>query len=491
VVARTVAGLHEVASGERIDGFGVGERLHEGGMARLYRATHPRHRLPMVIKVPRLGPDAPLTALTAFENELRILERVHGPHVPRLIAAGAVDRAPYLVLEHLARDDYARAAVEAPLPLERVRTLGVALCRAVHELHRQNVIHLDINPRNIRMRANGEAVLIDYGLAHHAGLPDLIDIAYGEQEGTVPYIAPEQVRHVRSDSRSDLYAIGGMLYLYATGHYAFGRPNLLSLTRRLHDVPLPPRRHVPDLPAWLQELILRLLEIRPEERYATAREVGYLLSHPQAVPVTARGRRTSRSSAWTRTKLWLRSLYEVFEEPAPARPYERLSTAPHVLVALDLDRSSAALQQALRNAVRKFVRGEPEAYITCVSVVSGTAEESAGGETGEGPNQLVAMRHWAQPLRIRPERVFFHLATGDPAVAILEYARAHLIDYVVLGARSNPRRRVLGGVAARVAEEAPCSVIVVRSRREGAREPSTGDAGARGSARARSASRGP
>jgi nucleotide-binding universal stress UspA family protein len=446
----------------------------------------------MVIKVPRLDPGAPLTALTAFENELRILERVHGPHVPRLIAAGTVDQTPYLVLEYLERDDYARAAAEAPVTVERLRALGVGLCRAVHELHRQNVIHLDLNPRNVRVRANGEAVLIDFGLAHHASLPDLIDVAYGEQEGTVPYIAPEQVRHVRSEHRSDLYAIGAILYLYATGHYPFGRPNLLSLTRRLHDAPVPPRRHVPDLPPWLQEVILRLLEIRPEDRHATAREVAYLLSHPDAVPATPRGRRTSRPSVWTRAARWVRSLYEVFDEPPPARPYERLSTAPHVLVALDLDRSSVALQQALRNAVRKFVRGEPQAYITCLSVLSpAAAAENAGDETGEAPGRLVSMRHWAQPLRIPAERVFFHLATGTPANAILEYARAHLIDYIVLGARSDPGRRMLGGVAARVAADAPCSVIVVRSRREGARESATGAARARGSARGRSASRGP
>lgn len=489
MATRAAQALHEVAPGERVDGFAVGERLHEGGMARLYRVTHPRHRLPMVIKIPRLEPGAPLSALTAFENELRILERVHGPHVPRLIASGSVERAPYLVLEYLECDDYVRAAAEAPLPVERIRALGIALCRAVHELHRQNVIHLDLNPRNVRLRTGGEAVLLDFGLAHHAALPDLIDAAYGEQEGTVPFIAPEQIGHVRSDSRSDLYAIGGMLYLYATGHYPFGRPNLLSLTRRLHDVPVPPRRLVPDLPPWLQEVILRLLEIRPQARYATAREVAYLLVHPEAVPRTARGRCTARPSAWTRAKLWLRSLYEVFDELPHPRPYERLSAAPHVLVALDLKRSSPPLQQALRNAVRKFVRGEPEAYLTCLSVVSAQAtEEGAGGETGEGPNRLIDMRHWAQPLRIRPERVFFHLATGEPASAILEYARAHLIDYIVLGARASPpRRHVLGGVAARVAAEAPCSVTVVRSRREGgaARRPANGGARARGAARAR------
>lgn len=454
----------ELGPGDRIAGFVLGPLLHEGGMSRLYGVTHPGYRLPLVAKVPRLGPGAPLAALAAIENEQRILERLHGPHVPRLMHAGELERTPCLVLEYVAGDAYARAVQEAPLPLERLRTLGIALCRAVHELHRQNVIHLDLNPGNVRARANGQAVLIDFGLAHHAAMPDMMDAAFGQDEGTAAYIAPEQVRHVRGDSRSDLYAIGVMLYLYATGAYPFGRPNLLSLTRRLYEPPVPPRRHVPDLPEWLQEIILRLLEVRPDDRYPTAREVAYLLAHPEAVVPTPRARRKRRPGLATRLKLRARSLYEAFDERPHQRPYERISAAPHVLLALDLAQTSEVLQQALRNAVRKFARGEPEVYVTCLNVVPAGVPPD---ETDSAGTRLVAMRHFAHPLGLRPDRVFFHLAYGDPATAIIEYARAHVIDYIIVGARGSSRlRRLLGSVSSRVVAEAPCTVITVRSRRE-------------------------
>ncbi len=459
--------LHEVRSGERIDGFEVGALLHEGGMARLYRARKRGVRVPLILKVPRLEAGAPLSALGAFENELRILERLEGPHVPRLIGYGDLRRAPYLVMEYLPGDALAAAAAAAPLPAARVAELGSALCKAVHDLHQQNVIHLDLNPHNVRNRADGTAVLIDFGIAHHATLPDLIDAAFGEAEGTTPFIAPEQVKHLRSESRSDIYAIGAILYLLATGSYPFGRPNLLSLNRRLFEPPLPPRARNPQVPAWLQEIILRCLEIRPDDRYTSAKQVAYALAHPADVHLTARAHQT-RAAGWlTRTRLWWRSLYQVFDEGEPLRPVERLSRAPHVLVALDLAQSSRGLRHALRVAVRKFARTEPHAYFTFMTVLPGAggAAEGPSGATGPVAQRLVELRNFAQSLHLPRGRAFFHVARGMPGAVISEYARHHVLDYIIMGARgSSARRRFLGSVSARVVAEAPCSVTVVRAR---------------------------
>ncbi len=454
--------LRALATGERIDGFAIGECLHEGGMARLYRVTHPHHRGPLVMKVPRLEPEAPLSALVAFENEMRILARLKGPHVPRLVATGDLRTTPYLVMEYVEGDELARAAENAPVGPERLRDLGRRLALAVHELHRQNVIHLDLNPRNVRdRRATGEMVLLDFGMAHHAALPDLLDAAFGEEEGTTPYISPEQVKHVRHESRSDIYALGAILYRLATGHYPYGRPNLLSLKKRLLRPPPPPRLYNPELPPWLQEVILRCLEIRPEDRYATAKQVAYALAHPESVPLTRRARAT-RDVPWpTRVRLWWRSLCQVFDEGAPVSPYERVSGAPHVVVALDPAQTSAALAQALANAVRKFANSEPHSYFTFLHVLPSEASVAAA-------QRLAELRHFADRLHLEPGRAFFQVMAGEePAAAILEYARTHAVDYIILGARaSSALRRYIGSVSARVVAEAPCSVTVVRSRRE-------------------------
>ncbi len=461
--------VHEMCAGERVDGYRVGELLHEGGMARLYRVRHPRSRRPLVMKVPKLGPGSPLSAWAAYENERQILARLHGLHVPRLVAAGDTRHRPYLIMEYISGDALARAAARAPIPVDELRDLGARLCRAVHDLHRQNVIHLDINPNNVRDRADGEMVLLDFGVAHHAALPDHIDVAFGEEEGTTPYIAPEQVRHVRTDPRSDIYAIGAILYHLATGHYPHGRPNLLSLKRRLFEPPPPPRLHNPDVPAWLQEVVLRCLAIRPERRYATAREVAYLLAHPEAVHLTARAHRRTRPGLLTRTRLWWRSLYEVFEDTAPRHPQEHLTRHPHVLVALDPAPTDRPLRYALRDAVRKFARSEPHAYFTFLSVVERIpeAEEDNPAPPANSPaiQCLAEMRNWAQPLHLRPERVHFQVIPGMPAAALVEYAQAHAIDHVILGAGAKAGvGRLLGSVSYRVMHQAPCSVTVVRTR---------------------------
>ncbi len=461
--------VHEVHAGERVDGYRVGELLHEGGMARLYRVRHARSHKPLVMKVPKLGPGGPLSALAAFENERQILTRLHGLHVPRLAAVGDSRHRPYLVMEYIEGDALARAAARAPIPFDELRDLGARLCRAVHDLHRQNVIHLDLNPANVRNRAGGEMVLLDFGVAHHAALPDHIDAAFGEEEGTTPYIAPEQVRHVRTDPRSDIYAIGAILYHLATGHYPHGRPNLLSLKKRLFEPPPPPRLHNPAVPAWLQEIILRCLAIRPEQRYATAREVAYQLTHPETVHLTRRAHRLTRPELLTRTRLWWRSLYEVFEDTTPRHPQEHLTRHPHVLVALDPAPTDRSLRYALRDAVHKLARSEPHAYFTFLSVVERAPEAKEDNDVSAANSPaiqcLAEMRNWAQPLHLRPERVHFHVIPGAPVPALVEYAQAHAIDHVILGTRAKAGvDRLLGSVSYRVMRQAPCSVTVVRTR---------------------------
>ena len=455
-----------IRPGVRVGRYTVGARLHEGGMANVYAVGAARARPPLVLKTPKLGLDHPLSSLMAFENEMLVLARLRGPHVPRLVASSDPRLHPYLIMERIEGDALAQAARRAPIELDELHDLGVRLCRAVQALHHQNVIHLDLNPSNVRNRANGEMVLIDFGLAHHAQLPDLHDAAFGEEEGTTPYIAPEQLHHVRSDSRSDIYAIGAILYQLATGQYPYGRPNLLSLAKRLVQSPLPPRCHRPELPAWLQEIILRCLEIRPERRFATAKEIAHLLAHPEVVHVGARGRRTRPPSWWQRLRGWQRSVFQKFDEEPP-RPYERLTTSPHVLVALDLGHCSEALGEALRRAVRRLARSEPHSYFTCLSVLPAQERAPRGAATAPDVRRQVAMRNWAQPLKLASPRLVFQVLPGDPTRAILGYARQHQVDLIVIGARaSSALRQHLGSVSAAVAAQAPCSVTVVRTRRD-------------------------
>ena len=452
--------------GTKIGRYRVGRLLHEGGMAKLYAV---QTKQPLILKVPKLGPGHPASSMVAFENELRILERLRGPHVPKFVDGGALQRSPYLLMERIEGEELARAAARAPVDLDTLRDLGIRLARAVQALHHQNVIHLDLNPNNVRNRADGTMVLIDFGLAHHAALPDLHDAAFGEEEGTTGYISPEQLHHVRTDSRSDVYAIGAILYQLATGHYPFGRPNLLSLKKRLVAPPVPPRVHRHDLPPWLQEIILRCLETKPEDRYATPKRIAHLLAHPESVPETQRAHCKKPPGIVPRLRAWVSSIFRKFDEDVPQRPYERLTTSPHVLVVLDLAHGSEPHQEALRRAVRRMSVSEPKSYFTCVSMLPAPDKEGARRRDHTAPDIAcqVMMRNWAQPLHMPRSRIVFQVLPGEPVATLLGYARRHFADHIIIGAGGNMAQdRSLGNIPATLVARASCSVNVVRTRRD-------------------------
>ena len=120
-------------------------------------------------------------------------------------------------------------------------------------------------------RPSGECVLIDFGLSHHNLLPDLLQEEFRLPYGTAPYMAPERLLGVRDDPRSDLFSLGVLLYFFTTGERPFGESETLrGMRRRLWRDPHPPRKLRPDYPPWLQEIVLRCLEIEPVWRYPTA-----------------------------------------------------------------------------------------------------------------------------------------------------------------------------------------------------------------------------
>jgi nucleotide-binding universal stress UspA family protein len=452
-----------IASGATLDGFVVGELLHQGGMALVYAARGGPADGPLVVKVPRMGFGSHPACYVFFETEQMILASLSGPHVPRLVAKGAMEDDPYIVMERIegpSLSDYAR---RAPLAPGEVARLLAATATAVHALHRQNVVHLDLKPANVRFRPGGEAVLIDFGLARHAEMPDLGGEAFHVPVGTGSYISPEQLGGVRSDPRSDIFALGVIAYQLATGAKPFGDPtSRMAMRRRLFLAPIPPRALNAAVPQWLQEVILRCLEVRAEDRYATAAQLAHDLAFPEQVPITERGRRLTRPGMLRGFARWLGSRGAAAEVPST-----HLSRSPHLLVAIDLEHGDEALAAAMRNAVTRAVAAEPGLRVTVMSVVrTELFAEDASSEIAHAQyvDSLVALRHWAAPLRLSAERLRFHVAEGtDPAHLLLAYAAAHQVDRIIMGARGASRlRRYLGSVSSRVVAEAACSVSVIR-----------------------------
>ncbi len=454
--------------GTQIDAYRVQEKLREGGMAVLYRVAAIDGGEAGLLKIPKLEFGNHPACYAGFEVEQMILGRVAGPHVPRLLASGESDCGPYLVMENISGRSLAAFAADAPLPATEVARLGAALASALHDLHRQEVVHHDIKPSHAILREDGQATLIDFGLAFHGHLPDLAEAESDKPLGTIAYISPEQIAGVRGDPRSDVFSLGAILYLLATGRLPFGEPTGMGgLRRRLYVDPLPPRRIIHDLPEWLQEIILHCLEVHTEARYATAAQVAHDLTHPDQVALTERGRRMKRAGPLVAARRWLAAL----SAPPPVHkpPTAYLALAPHVLVAVDTACNSEALFQALRDATRRTIGGEQHWRVSCVSVLEPSllTEQEDGAEIMRGLHlqRLVELHHWAQPLGLPQERLRFHVLEGsDVPARLIDYARASHADHIIIGARgSSGLRRFLGSVSARVAAEAPCTVTVVRA----------------------------
>lgn len=460
--------VERIEAGAVVDGFTVEERIHAGGMALIYRVTRPGSAAPLVMKVPRLGPGEPATSVISYEVEETLLSALKGPHVPRLVAAGDLAHHAYLVMELVEGRSLTEWVKRAPLPADEVARLGAALATAAHDIHLQEAIHLDLKPSNVLVRPGGEAVLIDFGLAHHAHHPDLLAEEYRRPIGSAPYISPEQVLGVRSDPRSDLFAIGVILYELATGKLPFGSPSTAAgLRQRLYRDPTPPRALVPSVPDWLQEVIFRCLEPDARDRYASAAQLALDLSNPDQVAVGERGRRRKRSGPVAVMRRYIRA---AGLEPADlGAPSDQLSGAPIVLVAVATQHGNEALFQALREATRRIMGARERVRIACVTVIRPVPELGTSSEADTAARnrvkQLVALRHWIEPLQIPAGRVSFHvLESGDPPGALLEYARANQVDQIVIGAPPPdvPLRGLVQTVATKVALEAPCTVTLVR-----------------------------
>ena len=483
--------MKALAAGAVLDGFRVGELLHTGGMAHIHAVTYADGRctpFPMVMKVPRMAPGDGAETIVGFEVEHQILQALTGPHVPRLVAVGELAATPYIVMEHVPGQTLQHwldqlPGQRQPLSAQTLAALGAAVATAAHALHLQNAAPLDLKPANVIVRppcdaaaiaaaeadpsATLQAVLLDFGLSYHAHLPDLLAEEMRPAIGSPAYMAPEQVVGVRGDPRSDIFAIGVLLYELATGKLPFGAPTTHGgLRQRLWATPAPLRQHRPDLPPWLQEVVLRCLEPDAAQRYPSAAHLAFDLSHPGEVRVGERGQRTRGASLVTHVKRWVRAAGEQYHpSPLPAR---QIAQVPIVMVAVPHHDVTDATLQSLRDAVARSVGIRPGARLAVVTVVSpadSSSGDAAHSETALQRQMLAMLKRWAKPLPLDGHQVSFHaLEDGDPAAAILRYASTHNVSMIVMGAATHglPLQRFIATVPIKVAIHAPCTVTLVK-----------------------------
>jgi serine/threonine protein kinase len=467
--------MKRLTEGTELDGFRIGACLHAGGMAHIYQVTYADARpapFAMVMKVPRMTAGDGAENIVGFEVEHQILQVLHGTHVPRFVAAGDLVHLPYLVMEHVQGLTLQQLMDTHTLHKTRaevtdIARLGAAIARAAHSLHQQNTCHLDIKPANVLLHPDGHAVLLDFGLSCHAHYPDLLAEELRLAVGSPAWIAPEQVVGVRGDPRSDIFAMGVMLYELATAELPFGNPQTPGgMRQRLWMDPTPPRRLRDDLPPWLQEVMLRCLEPEAAKRYPSAAHLAFDLEHPEQVKVTQRGRQLQGTSFFTHLQRWFKAA-GMHYQPSPL-PSQQIEEVPIVMVAVPHHEASDATLYSLRQAVARSLGLRPGARLAVVTVISPNqtnATDNDKSETSVHRQYLSMLQQWAQPLDLEQHQTSFHvLEASDVAHALVRYAEGNHVSMIVMGAATHglQLQRFVATVPIKVAMEAPCTVILVK-----------------------------
>src|ERR1700722_365963 len=222
-----------LAPGTRLGPYEVGALLGAGGMGEVYRARDVRLDRNIAIKILTEHLSGKVEAKERFEREARAIAALSHPNICRLYDVGSQDGTSYLVMEYLAGETLADRLSKGPLPLEQVLMYAIEICEGLEQAHRSGVVHRDLKPGNVMLTKSG-AKLMDFGLAKStaAGLGGAVTSApllsaaktlseaspmsplttAGAIIGTVQYMSPEQIEGKEADGRSDLFALGAVLY---------------------------------------------------------------------------------------------------------------------------------------------------------------------------------------------------------------------------------------------------------------------------------------
>jgi eukaryotic-like serine/threonine-protein kinase len=276
-------------TGDQLDHYRIEALVARSGMASIYRGTDLRNGRQVAIKIPHPEVESDPALFDRFHREEEIGKILDHPGVMKVFADQDRSRV-YMVMEWVDGRLLRKILDEQhKLPTERALQLALRVLDALDYIHSRGVVHRDLKPENVMVDNRDNIKLIDFGIAANAKSRRLTFAKLSQTMGTPDYISPEQVKGKRGDARSDLYALGVMLYEMLTGKVPFtGENAFLIMNDRLLNNPVPPREIDPSITPELQEIIYRALERDPKNRYATARDFAGDLQHPEKVGVAVR-----------------------------------------------------------------------------------------------------------------------------------------------------------------------------------------------------------
>jgi serine/threonine-protein kinase len=269
-----------VEAGQQLDHYRLDALIAESPVTRTFRATDMRDGRLVAIKVPQPAMEADPLALDRFRREEEIGASLNHPDVKRTFHEPHRSRL-YMVLEWCEGRSLDQILKESgKLPPQRAIHIAGGVLRALEYIHQHGVVHRDLEPEHIMVDDHDHIKLIDFGVASRQGARRLTFTSLSQVLGTPDYISPEQVKGKRGDARSDLYAVGIMLWQMVMGRAPFtGRSPVAIMNARLTRNPPPIRLAEFPLAAQLQEVICRATEREPRNRYASAHEFHTDLEH--------------------------------------------------------------------------------------------------------------------------------------------------------------------------------------------------------------------
>src|SRR5262245_4842749 len=306
-----------LAGGARRGPYEAVAPLGAGGMGEVYRARDTRLDRTVAIKVLPADVASDAARHERFRREARAISRLSHPNICTLYDVGEQDGVDFLVMEYLAGETLAHRLLRGALPLEEVLRLGVELAGGLDAAHREGVIHRDLKPANVMLTPAG-AKILDFGLAKWtqpapaAAAPERLAATdpsltqSGVVIGSVQYMSPEQAEGKPADARSDLFALGAMLYEMTTGRRAFEGASASSiLAAVLTSLPPPMAELQPLTPAAFERTVKKCLAKDPAKRWQTAAdlrdELAWIQSESPARTATARASSTTAMPAARRS----------------------------------------------------------------------------------------------------------------------------------------------------------------------------------------------
>jgi serine/threonine-protein kinase len=374
--------------GKTLGRYEIVDLLGAGGMGEVYRARDTQLSRRVAIKVITAKATQSQTAIDRFEREAKTVAQLSHPNILEIHDFGRDNGIVYAVTELLEGEDLRDRMRGSMLPLSKALEIGAEVANGLAAAHSKGIIHRDIKPENIFVTSTGQVKILDFGIAGlKGGAPqEAVDLEAhtesltltGDVVGTVGYMSPEQVRGEKADPRSDIFALGCLLYEVLTGHRAFrGESSHSTMLAILNRDPDRMEDFRPDIPPGIETVVRRCLEKQPDERFESARDVAFSL---QAITDIGRSPKVIQQNELRRKK-WRRVsagaaavtaavlalvaiLYQLWRAPPQLPESKHLSVLPFSVAGgnSELRESAAGLTQLVVSGLSVIEQGSRDLF---------------------------------------------------------------------------------------------------------------------------------